>query len=107
MAYNQGFSLQLLFSQPTIVTDNYTGEKCLPPHYPYAKVCSVVVSMTAYSRTNFKDSGELLLQQLQLGRSKKERCAAGRQAVFRDSCNFSRYTISPSVEIDDVISQLK
>ena len=45
-----------------------SGEKCLPPQYPYAKVCSVVVSMTAYSRTNFKDSGELLLQQLQLGR---------------------------------------
>ena len=56
------------FAQPTIVTDNYTWEKCLPPQYPYAKVCSVVVSMTAYSRTNFKDSGELLLQQLQLGR---------------------------------------
>ena len=37
----------------------------------------------------------------------KERCAAGRQAVFRDSWNITRYTISPSVEIYDVISQQK
>lgn len=50
------------------------GKKCLPPQYPYAKVCSVVVSMTAYSRTNYKDSGELLLQQLQLGRRQGALC---------------------------------
>ena len=68
------FSLQLLFSQPTIVTDNYTWEKIFTATVSYAKVCSVVVSMTAYSRTNFKDSGELLLQQLQLGRRQGALC---------------------------------